>query len=76
MIAKNPVPQNFPNDGYAVSDNKMAERRHALRDQYFQEAFDLALDACEQLGLTGQEADDFLTNERLVISWQLDKTGL
>lgn len=76
MIFKNPVPQNFPDDGYNVSDAEMSRRRRAVRARYFQEAFDLALDACEQLGLTGQEAEDFLQNERIVISWELDKTGL
>lgn len=76
MIAKNPVPQQFPDDGYNVSDAEMSRRRRALRHQYFQAAFDVALDACEQLGLSGQEAEDFLINEKIKISWDLDQTGL
>ncbi len=76
MIEKNPVPQQFPDDGYLVSDAEMSRRRRELRATYFQQAFDKALEQCEALGLTGQEADDFLTNERIVISYELDKVVL
>ena len=58
MISKNPVPRQFPDDGYLVSDAEMSRRRRTLRTHTF------------------QEAEDFLQNERIVISWELDKTGL